>query len=282
MNRALKILAIFLGLIAGAFLLGIISFFVFHKTPGLSFKGDIAVIEVQGGIYSADEIVEELDDARKDRSIRAVVIRIDSPGGSVAASQEISSAVKELAKVKPTVASMGNIATSGAYYVAIGASKIVANPGTITGSIGVRLEHINLKELLSWAKIGHETLKSGEYKDLLPFDKPIGPKERELLMGVLKDMHQQFKEAVSEARGLAMADVDKLADGRIFSGREALEKGLVDALGGMKQAVDIAKEMAGIKGEPNIVRLKPERPWWMKMVLEEVSSLLRGVRGMMY
>ncbi|MFH0800710.1 MAG: signal peptide peptidase SppA [Pseudomonadota bacterium] len=258
-HKGLVIAIIFVLLIAGAFLFGMVLFMA-GGSGGVSsvmpFGGGVGIITVDGAIVSADDTVDEIDRFRKNDSVRSVVLRIESPGGSVAASQEILEAVRRLAGKKPVVASMGSVAASGGYYIACGAKKILANPGTITGSIGVRMEHVMIGDLLQWAKIKHETLKSGRLKDLASMDRLMTAEERQVLQGMLDDIHGQFKEEVAKARSLELKKVDEIADGRIYTGRQALELGLVDAMGGLSEAVKMAAEMGGIKGEPRLIRPK--------------------------
>ena len=239
-----------------------------------SFGNNIGLVRIEGGIYKSQEIIEQLDEYRKDGSIKAIVIRINSPGGSVATSQEIYRASKKAAEKKPVIASMETVAASGGYYAALGATKIFANPGTITGSIGVRLEHVMLKDLLEWAKIHYETLKSGKFKDIGSFDHKLTAEERKLLQTLLDDIHTQFKEAVMRERKLSKEDVDKIADGRVFTGREAYEAKLVDELGGFVEVIEMAKELAGIKGEPRIVEKKKFKYEWLSEAWESAIDLL--------
>jgi len=247
-------------LVGAAFLFGALIALISPSSGGgrSFFAGNngVGIVEIEGPIYESEETVKQIEEYRKDDSIKAIILRINSPGGSVAASQEIYHASKKAAEEKPVIASMATVAASGGYYVALGATKVLANPGTITGSIGVRMEHVVLSDLLNWAKIRHETLKSGKYKDIGSFDRPLTKEERELLQELLTDIHQQFKEAVMEERDLELAELDAVADGRVFTGREALELGLVDALGGWTEAVDLAAELGGIKGEPRLVEKK--------------------------
>jgi len=170
---------------------------------------------------------------------------------------------------------MGDVAASGGYYVACGANKIVANPGTITGSIGVRMELVQIGELLTWAKIQHETLKSGKFKDIGSPDRPLTLEERELLEKLLVEMHGQFKKTVSESRDIKLDKLNEIADGRVFTGEQAKELGLVDELGGLFDAVQIAGKLAGIKGEPNVVeKYKDKEDWWVKYFFESAMTRL--------
>ena len=170
----------------------------------------------------------------------------------MSASQEIFESVKELRSVKPVVASMGTVAASGGYYIAAPANKIVANPGTITGSIGVRMELLNVEDLLQWARLKTTTLKSGRLKDVGSSTRPMTDEEREYLESILREMHMQFKKAVAESRGLSLEDVEKVADGRVLTGEQALTVKLIDELGSLEKATKVAAELGGIKGDPDI------------------------------
>lgn len=250
---------------------------VFISSSGRVFSigGAVGIVTIDGPIISADGTLEDIERFRKDDAVKSVVLRLESPGGSVAASQEIFEAVKGLAKEKPVVASMGSIATSGAYYIACGTTKLLASPGTATGSIGVRMEHIMIGDLLKWARIGHETLKSGRFKDLASMDRPMTPEERAIIQGVLVDLHEQFKETVSDARGLEKKDVDRIADGRFYTGRQALELGLIDEIGGLTEATKLAATLGGIKGEPRLIH--PEKRYHLiERLLNSATSLMTG------
>lgn len=215
-------------------------------------SGNVAVVEVLGGIYDSKPVVEELHDLKKDDRVKAVVLRIDSPGGSVGASQEIFESVRKLKEKKPVVVSMGSVAASGGYYVAAPANRILANAGTVTGSIGVRMELVNVQDLLDWAKIKALTLKSGRYKDAGSPTRPMTPEEKEYLESVIKGMHEQFKRAVAESRHLTPEEIEMVSDGRVFTGLDAVQKKLVDEVGSLEEAVKIAGDLGGIKGEPDI------------------------------
>lgn len=273
----LAILVIF-AILCGSFLAGVLTYlFVGGEEAGAGWFGEkgVGVVTVEGPILSSKEIIEDIERFRDDEDIASAVVRIESPGGLVAASQEILEAMKELGKKKPVVASMGSVAASGGYYVACGATKIFANPGTITGSIGVRMEHVMIGDLLKWMKIKRETLKSGKFKDLASIDRPLTPEERAILEGVLADIHRQFKEAVAKARNLDLDEVGKIADGRIFTGREAKDLGLVDELGGFTEALRRAGDLGGIKGEPKPVYPK-RRYHLVERLLARAKTALDG------
>ncbi len=214
--------------------------------------GNLAIVKIEGGIFESDPVLRELEEIEQSDEVKAAVIRIDSPGGSVGAAQEIHDAVRRLAEKKKVVASFGSMATSGGYYVALPAHRILANAGTITGSIGVRMEVINVEELLKQLRLRSETLKSGDFKDIGSPTRPMRDEERVFFQDLLKKLHAQFKEAVVQGRKLEPGKVEGLADGRIFTGREAMEQGLVDEIGNLQQAVKVASQMAGIEGEPKV------------------------------
>jgi protease-4 len=222
------------------------------KKPIVS-PGKVAIVRIEGPIIDSREAVSELKSFAEDSSVKAIVLRVDSPGGAVAPSQEIYAEVKKAAERKMVVVSMGSLAASGGYYVSSPATTIVANPGTITGSIGVIMEIPNFEGLMD--KIGVKTtvVKSGKFKDIGSATKELTPEERRLLQEVMDDVHEQFIRAVAEGRGMAFEDVAKLADGRIFSGEQAKELGLVDELGGLEDSIALSARMAGIKGKPEVV-----------------------------
>ncbi|HEC98730.1 MAG TPA: signal peptide peptidase SppA [Nitrospirae bacterium] len=216
----------------------------------------IALVRIEGPIVSSGSTIEQLRKYMKDSSVKAVVLRVDSPGGAVGPSQEIYEEVGKLVKVKPVVVSMGSVAASGGYYLSAPATKIYANPGTVTGSIGVIMEIPNFKGLMDKLGIRTEVIKSGKHKDLASVFRGIGKGDRAILQGVLDDVHDQFIRAVSESRGIPYERVRKIADGRVFTGRQAKAVGLVDALGDLQDAIMEAASLGGIKGEPNVVSKK--------------------------
>jgi protease-4 len=219
---------------------------------GLSIKhaplygGNIGVIEIEGVITNSKRTVKDIKNFSEDPSIRAVIIRVDSPGGGVAASQEIYDEVKRLVEAKKVIVSMGAVAASGGYYVSLPADIIVANPGTITGSIGVIMEFPVLEELLKKIGVRFEVIKSKEHKDIGSPFRQLSERERGLLQDVVIDVYDQFVEATCESRGLPRDSVLQFADGRILTGRQAKNIGLVDTLGSFEDAVNIAGDLIGI------------------------------------
>lgn len=236
----------------------------------------LGVVEVEGAIWRADDWLKTINDFRKNPNIAGVVVRINSPGGTVGASQEIFESLQKLAQKKPVVASMGTVAASGGLYIALGAKKILAEPGTITGSIGVRMEHVNVGDLLRLAKIQYETIKSGSLKDMASHTRALTAEERIFLEDLMKEFHGQFKQTVAGARNLKPEALEKIADGRILTGAAAKEAGLVDELGGFDKAVEVAAQMAGIEGEPHLVYVKEPMLWWVKALMGTAKAYLSG------
>ena len=221
--------------------------------PALSFTNKIGVVPINGVIRDADTIIEHMIAFRNDRQIKAIILRIDSPGGGVGPSQEIYSETRRTSRTKKVVASLGSVAASGGYYVASAADSIVANPGTLTGSIGVLMEFVRVEELLKKIGVEMQVIKSGEFKDIGSPNRKMTQKEKEMLSALLEDIRNQFVTAVSQGRNMPEEKVLDLADGRIFSGRQAKALGLVDSLGNFRDAVSVAKRLAHIKGEVKLV-----------------------------
>ncbi len=211
------------------------------------------MVPIRGVITDSREVVEQLKKYRKDSRVKAIILRIESPGGGTAASQEIYREVQRTVPKKKVVASMGNVAASGGYYVALAANKIVANPATLTGSIGVIMELSNIKELLHKIGVSREAVKSGPFKDIGSPVREMKPEERRLLEEVIKNVHQQFVEVVVKGRRLSREQVEKIADGRIFTGEQARDLGLVDELGSFEDAVELTKKMVGLSGEVKLI-----------------------------
>lgn len=238
----------------------------------MSYGGNIGVVEIENVITSSKDVVRDLKKFGEDPSIKAVLIRVDSPGGGVAASQEIYEQVKKVKAKKKVVVSMGAVAASGGYYVSLPADIIVANPGTITGSIGVIMEFPVLKDLLDKIGIEFEVIKSREHKDIgSPFRK-MSKKEKGLLHDVVMDVYEQFVEATAQARDLSEDSVLKFADGRILTGRQAKEAGLVDTLGSFEDAVKIAGDLVGI--EKPLLIYPPKRMSFIDFFTKPVERLL--------
>lgn len=248
-----KILLIFFSLF---FLLLIITFIILLMQNNVPLGDKVALIRIEGPIIDSEDAINQLKEFLKDSSVKAIVLRIDSPGGAVAPAQEIYEEVKKAVSKKKVVVSMGSIAASGGYYIASPATRILANSGTLTGSIGVIMEIPNIEGLMNKIGVKTEVIKSGEHKDIASIFRKIGKKEREILQGVLDNVHDQFIRAVAEGRKMQIEEVKKIADGRIFTGEQAIKLGLIDEIGNLEDAISAAAKLSGIKGEPIVVRKK--------------------------
>jgi len=238
--------------------------------------GQIASLELEGVISDSQEFVDQLKDYGNRSGIQAVVLRINSPGGGVAASQEIFQALKKFREEtkKKVVVSMSSVAASGGYYIACGADRIYANPGTITGSIGVIAEWYNYGDLLRWAKMQNVVVKSGVFKDSPSPTRPLTEEERAYFQALINDMYAQFVTAVATSRKMRDEDVRKLADGRVFTGQQAKMDGLVDEVGTYQDAVAAAARMAGIKGSPKILRPTKRKLSILDLMLGDSRTIL--------
>lgn len=271
-------------LLASALLTGLFVFFLvlavtvasFMGTPANFVIGDkIGVIEVYGVIADSKLIIEQLHDFRDNDSIKALVLRIDSPGGGVGPSQEIHDEVMAVDALKPVIVSMGSVAASGGYYIAAPAREIIANPGTIIGSIGVIMEFTNFQELLDKIGLSSVVVKSGEFKDIGSPTRVMTAAERQILQDLIDDVHSQFISSVAEGRNLEETTVRSLADGRIFSGRKAMEIGLVDRMGNLEVAIKRAAELAGVDGEPTVVYPPSKKPRFIDLFIEETLKRIQ-------
>ncbi len=240
--------------------------------------GNVGVVEMYGVITeeSGRPVIKQIEQWVDNSSIRAIVVHLDTPGGGVAISQEICDAIKRARDEKPVVAAMASVAASGGYYIACAADRVIANPGTVTGSIGVIFQYHTFNELMDKVGIGTETVKSGELKDVGSYSKPMTKKEELMVRSVVMDSYEQFVAAIAEGRGMDPEEIYPLADGSIFTGAQAYNLGLVDTLGGLKEAVDLAAELAEIEGEAKMVR-----PYKKKRVsiFDLLGNLLQNVNS---
>lgn len=257
MGSRLRVLAITLGIWAGvlALFLGVTALSLRGSEGGGGLFGPrVAVVELEGLIVDVDDLVRDLKGHRENPLVRAVVIRINSPGGVVAPTQELHQAIRKLREAgKPVVASLGSVAASGGYYVAVAADRIYANPGTLTGSIGVIMQLANLENLMKKVGVDWVVVKAGQFKDIGNLGRPMTPDERRVLQSLLDDVHGQFIGAVSEGRKLSRADVVQFADGRIFSGTQAKALRMIDDLGSLEDAVNEAARLAGLPVPPRVI-----------------------------
>jgi len=229
----------------------------------LESDNQIAIVEIQGMITGSRVTVRQLRDFQHDPKVKGIILRIDSPGGAVGPSQEIYNAVTRIREEggKKIYASLGSVAASGGYYIASAAETIFANPGTLTGSIGVIMAFSNIQDLIEKIGIRPEVIKSGKFKDAGSPVRPISSEERELLQNLVDDVHQQFVEDVAKGRNLPIKDVQRLADGRVYTGRQAFELKMVDHMGGLQDAIDLLATEAGIEGAPQIVQEEEKMPF---------------------
>jgi protease-4 len=247
----------------------------------------LALIEINGTIFRSEEIIQEIQKYKEDNSVKAIVLRIDSPGGVVAPTQEI---YEELNKVdKKIIVSMGSAAASGGYYLACTADHIFANPGTLTGSIGVRMSFPKIVELSKKIGIDSETIKSGQYKDSGSPYRYFSPEEKKLYQDMIDDVYGQFVDAIYNGRRhtkITRDQIVKIADGRIMSGRQALQYKLVDELGNLEDAIQYAAKIGGIDGKPKITRKKPRATLFEKLMGEsfgnKINSILRDQVSIRY
>ncbi|MEX1297840.1 MAG: signal peptide peptidase SppA [Desulfotignum sp.] len=249
----LLILAAFATVICTGAMLVVFSISRMMVTTAVSFEepqGNIGVVEVTGPILSSKQVIEHIKKFREDDAIKAIVIRVDSPGGGVGPSQEIFTELMRTRPVKTLVASMGSVAASGGYYVAAGAQAIVASPGTITGSIGVIMEHVNLTELIGRIGISPVVIKSGEFKDLGSVFRELKDAERQLLQQLVDELHLQFVSDAARARNMSTEEMAEIADGRVYTGQTALDLNLIDRMGNLEDAVALAAELAELDEDP--------------------------------
>src|SRR6516165_6986621 len=241
-----------------------------------SFGEKIAVVDLEGVILSPKELVEQLRKYGDDSSIRAIIIHVNSPGGGAAASEEIYREVLRIRDVKKKriVASIETVGASGAYYVSSATNKIFADDASIVGSIGVIVQWVNYEELLKWAKMKDVTLKAGEFKDTTSPTRDLTPAERAYLQGLIDDMHVQFIHSVANGRHLKDDDVRVLANGKVWTGEQAVPLKLVDQIGDFRAAVEDTAKSVGIKGEPTIVRPEKERKSVLDLLFGDASEYL--------
>lgn len=250
----------------------------------------VAVVEIEGIIVDGAAAVRELREHADNASVKAVVLRVNSPGGVVAPTQEIFAAIQRVRKGgKPVIASLGAVAASGGYYVATATDRIYANPGTLTGSIGVVMQMANIEGLLKKVGVEYVVVKAGSYKDMGNFARTMTPEERKILQALLDDVYSQFVDAVAEGRGLDRKEVLAFADGRIYSGQQAQALKMVDDLGGFEDAVEAAGKLANITGRPKL--LYPRKRFSFRELFENrlglpgtatLLPILPGIRTPLY
>lgn len=235
----------------------------------------IRVLRLEGKIDDARKFVDKLRKAQDDSDVKAVVLRIETPGGAVGASQEIYSAVCSLDRVKPVVASIGNVGASGGFYAAMGARRIWALPGSLTGSIGVISQFTQFHELLEKVGVRSEVVKSGEMKDAGSPWRPMNEREKTLFQAMISDVYAQFREVVAIRRGIDSAALDTLADGRVLTGRQAWKAGLVDTTGTLTEAIEDARRLAKLGKDAPVDDDAPKDPLWRQFLDPNAEGLAR-------
>jgi protease IV len=240
------------------------------------FGDKIGIVDIEGLIVTPKNVVPQLKQYAEDDSIKAIILHINTPGGGVAASQEIYNEVKRIRneKKKKIIASIETVGASGGYYIASGCNKIFADDGSIVGSIGVIAEWVNYGDLMRWAKLKQQLLKAGEFKDTGNPTRDLTSAERAYMQGIVDNMHTQFIEAVAEGRHLKVEDVRPLADGKVWTGQQALPLKLVDQLGDFETAVKDTAKSVGIKGEPNLIKPEKEKKTLLDLLFGDVSEFV--------
>ena len=238
-------------------------------------SGEIALVRIQGMLMDSQNIVRQLSDYRHNPGVRGILLRIDSPGGAVAPAQEIYSEIMKLrADHKTVYASMGTVAASGGYYIACAADYVLANPGTLTGSIAAVMTFSNIEELTNKIGVKPVIIKSGKYKDVGSPLRAMNPEERKLLQNVVDDVHQQFVQAVAKGRGLSVSEVKEIADGRIMTGQQALKLKLIDEIGGLEKTLELLAKKIGVEGRPRVIEEKEKTPFFDWLLQSSLSSRL--------
>ena len=240
-------------------------------------SGDkIAVVDIDGVIVSPKTTVRDLKKFADDDSVKAIILHLNTPGGGVAASEEIYQEVKRIRdeKKKRIVASIETVGASGGYYIASATNKIYADQGSVVGSIGAIMDWVNYGDLMRWAKLKETVIKSGEFKDTGDPSRDLTPAERDYLQEIITNMRNQFVQAVADGRGMKYADIDGIANGRIWTGQQALALKLIDQIADFESAVKDTAKAVGIKGEPALVRPEKERHTVLDLIFGDVSDWL--------
>ena len=268
---------IFMEFSTGIFTLLVLVTFCFALLPDnwKSPSAEIAIVNIHGMLIDSRDIVQQLSDYRHNPQIRGVILHIDSPGGAVAPAQEIYSEILKLrANHKAVYASMGTVAASGGYYIACAADYVLANPGTLTGSISAVMALNNIEELTKKIGVKPNIIKSGKFKDLGSPLRAMTPEEHILLQSVVNDVHEQFVQAIAKGRGLPLSEINKIADGRIMTGQQALKLNLIDEVGGLEKTIDLLAKKIGIVGKPKVIEKKEKLPFLGWLLQGRLSNRL--------
>jgi protease-4 len=249
--------------------------------PDFAFGDRIQIVNIEGTLLESRSIIDQLKQYEDSPSVPAILLNINSPGGDVATSQELYVEIKRLReeKGKRVVAYVSSVGASGAYYLACAADQIIANPGSLVGSIGVIAEWLNYDALLDWANLSNVTFKSGEFKDVPSATRDLTTEEAEYYQELLDDVYVQFLEAVAEGRGLDMEAVLGFAGGRVFTGRAAKELNMIDETGNLQDAVDLTAQLAGITGKPRLLESARERVTLLDVISGDISDILPFTRS---
>ena len=268
---------IFMEFSTGIFALLVLVTFCFALLPDnwKSTSGEIAIVNIHGMLMDSRDIVKQLSDYRHNPQVRGVIIRIDSPGGAVAPAQEIYSEILKLrANHKTVYASMGTVAASGGYYIACAANYVLANPGTLTGSISAVMALNNIEELTKKVGVKPNIIKSGKFKDLGSPLRAMTPEEHILLQSVVNDVHEQFVQAIAKGRGLPLSEINRIADGRIMTGQQALKLNLIDEVGGLEKTIELLAKKIGVVGKPKVIEQKEKIPFLSWLLQGRLSNRL--------
>ena len=245
------------------------------RTDIFSRKEGVGIVELKGLIVSSEQVLKHLTEFRNNSDIKSIVLRIESPGGAVGAAQEIYQEIKRTSAVKPIVASMGSMGASGGYYAALGADIILANPGTMTGSIGVIVKFPNLEGLFEKVGYKSEVIKSGPLKDIGASNRPLSEEERTIMQDLIDNVYNQFVRDIATSRSMPEETIFELADGRVYTGEQALELGLIDKLGNFTDAVTIAADLGGLDTEdPQLIYPRIERKFSLFNLLTNADQSL--------
>jgi protease IV len=268
---------IFMEFSTGIFALLVLVTFCFALLPDnwKSPSGEIAIVNIHGMLMDSRDIVQQLSDYRHNPQVRGVILRIDSPGGAVAPAQEIYSEILKLrANHKAVYASMGTVAASGGYYIACAADYVLANPGTLTGSISAVMALNNIEELTKKVGVKPNIIKSGKFKDLGSPLRAMTSEEHILLQNVVNDVHKQFVQAIAKGRGLPLSEINRIADGRIMTGQQALKLNLIDEVGGLEKTIDLLAKKIGVVGKPKVIEQKEKIPFLNWLLQGRLSNRL--------
>jgi len=269
--RTVLITIILLIVLFFTFMAGVGSGLLLSGMDGISPGDKVAVLKIEGVILDSQIYLESIKKIKEDDDFKAVVVRIDSPGGAVAPSQEIYEELKSLNETIPVISSIGTVGASGGYYIAVGTQKIYANPGSITGSIGVIAQFVNYGQLLDWAKVDVEVIKSGQYKDVGSPFREMNEADREYIQELIDNVYDQFRQAVSDARDIKEPELDLISDGKIFTGEQAKKLKLIDEIGSISDAISEAGKLGGLGEEPDVIYFPKKRSQLLELLFSKTN-----------